>query len=364
MDKIRGLACLLVLLYHIYALTGILPFGNTFLSDVIKMGGSIGVTAFFVLSGYGIYYSLNRSENNGGIKFLGFIKKRFARIAPQYYFNIFVCIFFTYSAVYFAKAHFVNILSHLLFLHSWSMDWHGAINGVLWTMAVIFQFYLLAIPLYKLINKINNPFVCILISVVFTILMKWLMFNYLWVEDKDVFGSFATFIPGRQVVTSLDNFVCGMCLAKMNIKTPAPNKKIRVGIFIAALFGMIFLAKFGLAISSSIYFDYFWYSIVSIDLFFLLYGLSWTSADSDPLSRFLLFFGKYEYGIYLWHLPIIHNLLNYSEFIQQIINRQQGIIYVVIGICVISVGVIMDMLFEGFDIRKIFSGKASECKKQ
>lgn len=357
-DKIRGLSCLFVLVYHIYALTNILPFGDTFLCDIIKMGGAIGVTAFFILSGYGIYCSLYRSENEGKISFPAFIKKRFIRIAPQYYFNIFICLLFTSSAVYLSRIHLGSIFSHLIFMHSWSMDWHGSINGVLWTMAVIFQFYLLAIPLYRIIRKINNSFVCILLAVLFTVMMKWLMFNYLWVEDKSVFGSFATFIPGRQIITSIDNFVCGMCLAAVNIKKPASNKKGRLVIFAVALLGLAALSKLGVIYSDSMYFDYFWYSILSIDLFFLMYGLSWTTADKDPLSKILLFFGKYEYGIYLWHLPIIHNLLTYSDIIQQIVNRQQGIIYLVIGLCVIPIGVLIDLLFENFDIRRIFPAKA------
>ena len=57
-DKLRGAACLLIVLFHIYALTGLVPINIPYIENIIKAGGEIGVTTFFLLSGYGIYYSI------------------------------------------------------------------------------------------------------------------------------------------------------------------------------------------------------------------------------------------------------------------------------------------------------------------
>lgn len=50
---IRAIACMLVLIYHCWALCGSVTIRIPFLREYIMYGGTIGVTAFFVLSGFG-----------------------------------------------------------------------------------------------------------------------------------------------------------------------------------------------------------------------------------------------------------------------------------------------------------------------
>lgn len=88
-DLIRACACLLVLIYHGWALTGSVFIKIPFWREYVVYGGDIGVTTFFVLSGYGIWHSLYKIEEDGkSIKFKNFIKKRIVRIGPQYYLNL------------------------------------------------------------------------------------------------------------------------------------------------------------------------------------------------------------------------------------------------------------------------------------
>ena len=217
-DKLRGFACLLIVIYHCYGLTKISLLDIPIAREFLSMGGEIGVTIFFVLSGYGIFYSLQNLEKKKKLTYRNFMKARIMKLVPQYYFNIFVLLFLTSASIYINKNHIFAILSHLLFVHSWSFAWHGAINGALWTMAIIFQFYVVAIPIYWSIKKIDNLYLTMVISVLFTIICKYIVLNFLWVEDSTIFGSYAIMIPGRQLITSLDNFVCGMCVAGINIK--------------------------------------------------------------------------------------------------------------------------------------------------
>lgn len=349
-DKFRGVACLLVVLYHCYALTGLLPFGIPVLRDGIKMGGTVGVTMFFLLSGYGIYFSINRLENKNQLNYSTFLKARIKRIVPQYYFNIAIMLLFTSSVVYLAKEHFLTILSHLLFFHSWSFDWHGAINGVLWTMSVIFQFYLIAIPLYKLMKKIGNVWIVAVISVVFTILMKWLMLNYIWVEDETIYGAYAYFIPGRQIVTSLDNFVCGMCVASINVRRKeitGITKIQRFGIGLnIIIFAVLCVCAVKYGISGRNIWCYSWYSLLAVNLALFMCCISCPSKDG-LISRFLLFISKHEYGIYLWHLPVISNVVNNSQGIRKLIDKQNGImLYIVLLILCVPIGIVIDHFFD------------------
>lgn len=355
-DKFRGAACLLVVLYHCYALTGLLPFDIPVLRDGIKMGGEVGVTMFFLLSGYGIYFSICRLENKNQLNYSTFLKARIKRIVPQYYFNIAVMLLFTGSAVYLAKEHFWTIVSHLFFFHSWNFGWHGAINGVLWTMSVIFQFYLIAIPLYKLMKKIDNVWIFAAISIAFTILMKWLILNYIWVEDETIYGSYVYFIPGRQIVTSLDNFVCGMCVAAINARRKEITSITKIQRFGAGLNIIIFIilcicaVKYG--ISGRNIWCYSWYSLLAVNLALLMYDISYTSKNG-VISRFLLFISKHEYGIYLWHLPIINNVVNSSQGVRNLIENQNGIVlYIVLLILSVPIGIVIDHFFDNKTVAK------------
>lgn len=213
-NKIRAIACLLVLVYHCYALCGPVSVHIPFLHEYVVYGGTIGVTAFFVLGGYGIYSSLYAAElYDSKISFKEFIIKRIKRIVPHYYFNLLFALLFTSSAVYLDRIHFNNIISHLFFLHSFSFSWHGAINGVLWTMAITFQFYLIAIPMYRFVKKFKLW--SVILAVIFTIIANYVTLNYFWIADETVYGNFAFSIPGRQLWTALDNFVIGMYVAQV-----------------------------------------------------------------------------------------------------------------------------------------------------
>ena len=67
-DALRGLAVLLVVIYH--AFPKILP------------GGFIGVDVFFVISGFLITGIIKRELSNGEFSFINFYKRRIRRIFP------------------------------------------------------------------------------------------------------------------------------------------------------------------------------------------------------------------------------------------------------------------------------------------
>ena len=68
-DVIRAIMILWIALYHAWVVCGAIPFSNSAVDTLIRLGGEIGVTAFFMLSGFGIYYSLSSMENAGKFDF-------------------------------------------------------------------------------------------------------------------------------------------------------------------------------------------------------------------------------------------------------------------------------------------------------
>lgn len=348
-DKLRGFACLLVLLYHCYALTGKMPLNIPIIRELLMMGGEVGVTIFFVLSGYGIYFSISRLEQAHMLNFKTFMKARIKRLAPQYYFNIMIMLLLTNASVYLCRQHIWTILSHLVFFHSLSFSWHGAINGVLWTMSIIFQFYLIAIPLYRVLKKSGNIWIPITVSVAITIIAKYVLLNYLWQESTNVYGSFAYTILGRQLVTSLDNFVCGMCLGAVNVQREISlkMKKSQLTGMIMSIIIICALCMIGVkkGICGRDILRCSWHSFLALNILWFMYSISF-SVHKGFISKVLLWLSKHEYGIYLWHLPILNNILSNSEGIKLLLNRVPAIVlYIVLCICTIPIGAVIDGFF-------------------
>lgn len=350
-NKIRAIACLMVLIYHSWALCGSAPIKIPVLREFVSFGGVIGVTLFFALSGYGIYCSLFAAEQAGGkISFWRFMGKRIERVVPHYYFNLMVALLFTTAAVYITVPHFENIIAHLFFYHSFHIDWHGAINGVLWTMAVIFQFYLIAIPLYYFVKKLRHW--ALVMAVIFTIGAQYLTLNHLWIIDETVFGDFAYSVPARQIWSALDNFVVGMYVAHLVNTKKKETSHVPYIIGCILCIGLLYAhcqlgnryGVWGRSLWNSSY-----HSILAIIIGLLLFCAANTKNDSKSLiSRVLLWVSKYEYGIYLWHLLIMNNLLAYSSLIQALLTPKRLILA--------YIGLISASIFTGFIMTRLISG--------
>ena len=344
-DIFRAFALLIVVVYHCWVKTGSFQISNTIVRTFICLGGEIGVTAFFLLSGYGIYWSLYKTESKEKIKFRSFITKRIKKIIPAYYLNLSLALGLTSSAVYLGVEHIPNILSHIFLVHNLFVNYHGAINGVLWTMGVIVQFYFFAIPLYKIINKIG--FWAVPISTFVTILCKYSVYCY--ITSQYVESAYYTsymFIYGRQLITALDNFVIGMGVAYIVLHYKGIQNKYIA--FTGEVIGIIFLyvvcmygLKNGIHINNIS--GYIWHSMVASCLGIIMFFLFYINIKDGIISKCLLKVSEYEYNIYLWHLLLINNLLQYSGQIQRMIEKKH---YIFVWIIFISGSFFVGILFE------------------
>ncbi len=341
MDIFRALSLLLVFFYHCWVCTGAYQIKIPIINYLILLGGELGVTAFFMLSGYGIFSSLDRTDKT--ISFKDFMIKRLKRVAPQYYLNLFVVLVFTSSAVYMGKEYIANILAHIFFVHNFKPEYSGAINGVLWTMAVIFQFYIIAIPLFKLIKKAGVPIV--LLSVPVTIVIKMSVFKLIAAvpEYNGNFGAYG-FWAGRQLITALDNFVLGMGVAYISKKKKWRGNALPVCMIITGLILLYEVMLYGIknGIHTNNISGYTWHSMVAVALGIVMYGFAFLKYKYFIISKLLMWIAKYEYGIYLWHLVIIYNLLAYSHLIQGWMNTQR---YLLISLVFLIISIMAGTFF-------------------
>lgn len=152
---LRGLAALMVCLFHfVVTTTGYVQ--NEFVLTIFDVGG-VGVQMFFVISGI----VLPLSMINGGYTYKfwwTFLKKRLLRIEPPYLIAVILSIVYLTLRNYMPNTvplefdlTFKNLFAHLGYLVPFFDDvkWF---NPVFWTLAIEFQFYLLLMLLFPLIN--------------------------------------------------------------------------------------------------------------------------------------------------------------------------------------------------------------------
>lgn len=306
-DLLRAGAILYIMLYHCYVLSGQPWQSHTAIHTLLTLGGEVGVTLFFLLSGYGIYLSLSSSEARGSLPgWRAFMKKRCIRIMPQYYVCITVLLVFM-STQMFSNEGLRHILAYYTFTENFSPVTHGSINGALWTMGVIFQFYLIAPFLYKAVRK--NWLVSAIVSIVFTVICRFAVVRYL--HNSGISDNSVYFVYERQVFSALDNFVLGMAAAAFWKQTGdrMQDYRLKLGLPVSIASTALILVWIFYYHSHGLYgtapSGYPAHSILAVLLSILLVGFSLLPEMDFRFLRPLYFVARNQYGIYLWHMPII-----------------------------------------------------------
>lgn len=292
LDSLRGIAVLLVLLAHYLSQQHVV---NRLLPN-----GFIGVTLFFVLSGFLITgILLTKARTLYSIK--NFYIRRSLRIFPAYYLLMII-------AVILPSIHFFNEGGwwHLLYLSNFYFyiynEFKGAL-GILWSLSVEEQFYLFW-PALIIFTKQRNMILLFITGMILAFLFRLFI-----TTETNYWGRFL--LPG-----SLDSFCTGALIAycfKTRNKIYYTFYKYRP--FIIAVSCIIF---------TLIHIDppqYHQGSGIVMGYYFLLLSLVlgvvvWLCADGikfKPLqvvleNKLLLFIGKISYGIYLFQNLIPQDL--------------------------------------------------------
>lgn len=94
LNGLRFFAALAVIIHHTEQFKSFFGMENYWRFSIIKIIGNLGVTLFFVLSGFLIsYIILSEKKNNGNINYKNFFIRRALRIWPLYFLIIFLSFF-------------------------------------------------------------------------------------------------------------------------------------------------------------------------------------------------------------------------------------------------------------------------------
>lgn len=157
LDSFRAIAILMVICFHFFTRwTSLYPYGISY--DFFGYG-KYGVHFFFMISGFVIFFTLEKTAT-----FKQFWKNRFIRLFPSMFFaSVLTYFFFTaFDADFlFPTSHyFKNILVSLTFIqpdlisslthYRFELDY---ISGCYWSLWVEIQFYFLAATVYYISSK-------------------------------------------------------------------------------------------------------------------------------------------------------------------------------------------------------------------
>lgn len=137
LDALRGIAALMVVVYHYLHLYDA-RYGHSFaVPDWLHLGQS-GVYLFFIVSGFVIFWTLNRSERP-----MDFVFSRFSRLYPPFW----VALIITFAFVSLVgpsnrEVSWETLLVNTTMFHEFFGYAH--VDGVYWTLSIELAFYILA----------------------------------------------------------------------------------------------------------------------------------------------------------------------------------------------------------------------------
>jgi peptidoglycan/LPS O-acetylase OafA/YrhL len=296
-NLVRIYLSLSVLFYHAFELSGQKEL--SFLNKVFNVDRA--VDAFFIISGYLIMKSYERSASNKE-----YFTKRLRRIYPAYLVIVTLCVLLGFLVSTYPPGEYFRspqvykyLLSNVLFLNFLQPDLPGvfdnnlfhAVNGSLWTLKVEIGYYLL-VPLIVALRSRIKP--TVLYGLLFLFSIAWYL-TMLYLYDTRHAAVFL--FLSRQLPGELSYFILGAAVTLFDGK-PFFRKALT------------------------------WLGIPAIILLFLPMGaVMETVAGSLMLAIAVFFFAlrlpvlhypfrkeDISYGLYIYHFPVMQTIIQLGVY--------------------------------------------------
>ncbi len=292
LDGLRGLAILLVVVYHNFGFINVFFFGW------------LGVDLFFVLSGFLITDILLKTVGNKNY-LRNFYMRRVLRIFPLYYICLilFLIVLPRLNLQFDVKYYTDNQLWLWTYLQNWLYIFKdgGQTQALhhLWSLAVEEQFYLLWPLIILIIRKPKYLLLAISLLLVAVITLR------LWVWNNQI-ADLAYF--NLYTFSRIDGICIGCMVALIQrININFFKKYTTVIVLVFAILNFLFFF-----INRKYQFTFPYLALVGYTTFAMMFGLLVNETVSGKTKlinyifsiRILKFFGKISYGLYIFHWPL------------------------------------------------------------
>lgn len=287
-DLLRLLLALTVCLVHAAELSGF----NALQAVSGVLSSRIAVQAFFVVSGFLIVMSYERSSS-----LVSYTSKRIRRIYPAYFTVVLLCAlaFAIVSSLpiseYFSLAWLKYLLANLTFLNFVQSTLPGvfesnrmpAVNGALWTLKVEVMFYMTVPVLVYLVRRLPRlPLLVVFYSL--SVAYAQILNGAAAESGNAFYEQLARQLPGQ-----LSFFIAG---AGLFYYLPVFERKIGSFVSLAAA---ILLVNYWVPLP--------WLQPFALAVLVLFCGLFLYAGNFGK-------YGDFSYGVYILHFPLIQLLLN------------------------------------------------------
>jgi peptidoglycan/LPS O-acetylase OafA/YrhL len=278
LDSLRGIAALMVVMFHLTINSGTFDYGLHL--------GVTGVDLFFIISGFVIFMSLNKTKSSRD-----FIVNRFIRLYPTYW----ACVTFTFllNAAY-ASRHRSLLISDLIsYLGNMTMFQHylgvSDLDGSYWTLIIEMVFYITMVAIYYFgfLKRIE------IISFLLT-LGAFFIFAFVKISSPFIYEQIRFFYP---LLNHFPLFFAGIVYYLVKNDRPTLIRYVMLGI----CFAISCLSYSNLERSTHVSYSEHIGMLAVYFVTFLLYvnnKLSWLT------NRMFLFLGTISYALYLIHMSI------------------------------------------------------------
>jgi peptidoglycan/LPS O-acetylase OafA/YrhL len=295
-DALRGIACLLVFVYHV-GLHYVHGVGGHFAPRVWDLidSGARGVQLFYVISAFTLFHSFGQRQQLDSRPVSFFLLRRFFRIAPLFYFMIAAYALRDYLQLG-VMPRPADILVHLALLHGLVPSLiNTAVPGG-WSVGIEMLFYLLIPFLFARIKSLRQAIWFVLASVVFARVAHAFAVHALHLASQETEYYLFFWLPNQLPVFAF-GFVLFFWDRQVRGRAPAGDVETRRNgtllLAIAAFSNAALLTGPGYKILNT----YVLYSAV-----YAVVGVGLGCNPISPLvNRATRFFGKISYGFYLIH---------------------------------------------------------------
>ena len=319
LTSLRFLAALHVLLFHVQAMGAV--FGLAWFRNLSSIG-YVGVSFFFVLSGFILVYTYAGKQVNTG----DFWRARFARLYPAYAFALLISMpFFLFAVRHFNEiklpfmafeaAHVkLTAALEILLLQAWippaALSW----NPVGWSLSVEAFFYLLFPQLLFRYSRLSRKQLfatiaaCWIASTVMSGAYIVLRPDGIVSPDSNVYTSWMHVVKFFPLVR-LPEFLMGMAAGFVFLRSRR-NQRLALPLIGTGVLAIAVVS----ALSNKIPYAMIHTALLSPAFAVVIYGVALRSRWTSMLeNRVLVLFGGASYSMYLIHANIVFSFFHTAK---------------------------------------------------
>lgn len=263
-----------------------------------------GVPLFFIISGFLLsasFMSIQRTKVSLLPTINQFLIKRVLRIYPAYVASLVIL-----SLLY--GSDFMDFIAHLFNIHNFFEDYNRSINAVYWSLAVEFQWYLIAPLAILLFSKTNYKMhiIILLAAISLSAFMRWDIISDFF--NKQTSMGEVMRLGQDQVYIHLFNFFIGIMIYQWR------NIQLNIhplGKFVL-LFSLVAIGyyEYDIAVQISLYNHEANYQLLALYVSALLLGaVVFVFLDIDIKHNYykvISFISLISYSLYIYHYPVLY----------------------------------------------------------